>query len=125
MMHMLAFNNDMQARIEERKKKRGSDRNNKLALRAKQIESKKERDERNFRLREETAKKWFEVDQLREDRILRLHEQSLALNQTTPPTSDLWQIKTIKRLLTPLMLLKRLPILHSRIHLIKNGLLLF
>ena len=76
---MLAFNKDMQARIEERKQKRESDRNDKLALRAKRIESKKERDERNFRLQEETTKKRFEVDQLREDRILRLQEQSLQL----------------------------------------------
>ena len=38
---MLAFNKDMQARIEERKQKRESDRNDKLALRAKRIESKK------------------------------------------------------------------------------------
>jgi hypothetical protein len=48
-----------------------------------------------------------------------------VLHQMTPPTSDLRQLQTIKHLLTPLMLLKHLPFLDSRIWLIKNGLLLF
>ena len=48
-----------------------------------------------------------------------------VLKQTTTPRSDQRQRQTIIHLLTPLMLLKRLPILDLRIQKIKNGLLLF
>jgi hypothetical protein len=70
-----SFTEDIEARIQERKQKRDSDRNEKHALKAKQIELEKDR----FRLQEETAKKRIEMDQLREDRIFRLQEQSLQL----------------------------------------------
>jgi hypothetical protein len=69
------FTEDIEARIQERKQKRDSDRKEKHALKAKQIELEKDR----FRLQEETAKKRIEMDQLREDRIFRLQEQSLQL----------------------------------------------
>jgi hypothetical protein len=48
-----SFTEDIEARIQERKQKRDSDRNDKHALKAKQIELEKDR----FRLQEETAKK--------------------------------------------------------------------
>jgi hypothetical protein len=72
---MDSFTEDIEARIEDRKQKRDSNRNEKHALKAKQIELEKER----FRLQEETAKKQMEMDQVREDRIFRLQEQSLQL----------------------------------------------
>ena len=93
---MLAFTTDLQGRLEERKMKRDRDRIEKLALKTKKLELKKERDERNFRLQVEAENKRIEMDQSREDRIFKLQEQSLQLQaemfrffqQQVPKTND-------------------------------------